>query len=127
MSDQDVKRWTFYNCNNETDAGDDMAGLGVVDDGEWVLATDYDTMKTRLEGEIRTLKPESISGYAWEVLIEESLGRGQTIAQQAAEIAKLRKQLKKTRDGLEAHTPVMYDSVIADIDAALATDDTVPA
>ena len=119
MSDQDVKRWTFYNCNNETDAGDDMAGLGVVDDGEWVLATDYDTMKTRLEGDVARLTD---APYGQAIRRADDWN-----AQQAAEIAKLRKQLKKTRDGLEAHTPAMYDSVIADIDAALATDDTVPA
>lgn len=76
-----VKRYALIN-----DTGTWTASMREMGGGAYMLAHIYDRDIKALEDLNR---PLTISSDAWNALIEESLGRGQVIAKQAATIARI--------------------------------------
>jgi len=108
MSDQGVKRYALPLCNGRVLAPQER------EQGYWVPYNDYDTMKTRLEGEIAELSRPDVIAY----LKAKIRRKGQEKIEQVKTITRL---YEFVRNGIEygyIKRPARGDPANETIDAA---------
>ena len=124
MSDQDVKRYVICKFEIESESGGDYpCDYPCTPEGtvEVVLAEDYDTMKTRLEGELADARDYIYNGKD-----------GAAFKQQAAEIARLRKLIDavcyfaRTDEKTASQDPDDYDKWNLGDEISAATEKAQP-